>query len=71
MELDYSSIKRKIQNETCRQHGVKAKFDITNSGFSIDACCEVFINKLTIKAEKLIAEETESVVDKMLRNVFK
>jgi hypothetical protein len=70
MELDYSSIKRKIESETCRQHGLRAKFEMANSGFSINACCEIFANKLTVKAEKLIAEENETIVDKMLRNAF-
>ena len=71
MDLDYNEIKRKIERERCAEHNESAKFVKTSNGFSITACCDNFEKKMSEKAEKIVGEETENAVNKMLKNMFK
>lgn len=69
--LDYNAIKRKIESETCKSHNTKPEFKKTSNGFQINSCCEEFKNTLTDKAHKIIAEQTKSAMQKMLKKAFK
>lgn len=69
--LDYNSIKRKIENETCPQCNKKPKFEKTSKGFQVDTCCEVFDKIITDKSKKIVEEETKKAIDKMFKNGFK
>lgn len=69
--LDYNAIKRKIESESCVKHNANAEFKKTLKGFEINSCCEEFRSKLNAKAQKIVAEQTKSAMEKMLKNAFK
>ena len=69
--LDYSAIKRKIERECCSEHGENAKFIKTNDGFKMQTCCDNFGNTMSKKAEKIVGEETQNAINKMMKNIFK
>lgn len=72
MDIDYNSIKRKIENEKCTEHNQNAEFIKTKKGFKIKTiCCENFEKKMIKKGESLLTEETENAIDKMIKNMFK
>ena len=70
-DLDYSSIKRKIENQKCQEHYENPKFIKTSKGFEIKACCEKFRTEIIKKSEKIIAEETKKAIEKMMKNIFR
>jgi len=70
-ELDYNSIKRKIENQTCLEHHKNPRFIKTTKGFEIKACCESFRSELVEKSKKIIADETKKSIEKMMKNIFK
>ncbi|MDM1298190.1 hypothetical protein HXZ94_06715 [Empedobacter falsenii] len=69
--LDYNSIKRKIESETCPHCNKKPKFKQTSKGFQIDTCCEVFDKIIKKKSEKIVEEESKKAIEKMFKNGFK
>jgi len=70
-DLDYNSIKRKIESQKCSEHNENPEFRKTSKGFEIKACCENFRSELIQKSEKIIAEETKKSIEKMMKNIFK
>lgn len=70
-ELDYNSIKRKIEIQKCPEHKEHPKFIKNSKGFEIKACCENFRSQLITKSEKVIAEETEKALEKIMKGIFK
>ncbi|MEE6127864.1 hypothetical protein V2E39_10760 [Chryseobacterium arthrosphaerae] len=70
-ELDYNSIKRKIENESCSEHNKHPQFIKTFKGFEIKACCENFRSQLVEKSKKIVAEETKKTIENMMKNIFK
>lgn len=70
-ELDYNSIKRKIESQKCTEHNQNPQFIKTSKGFEIKACCENFRSQLVKKAEKIIADETQKAIEKMMKNILK
>jgi hypothetical protein len=70
-DLDYNSIKRKIESQKCPEHNETPEFIKTSKGFQIKACCENFRSELIKKSEKIIAEETKKAIEKMMKNIFK
>ncbi|SHE92320.1 hypothetical protein [Chryseobacterium takakiae] len=66
-ELDYNSIKRKIESQKCAEHNQNPQFIKTSKGFEIKACCENFRSQLVKKAEKIIADETQKAIEKMMK----
>ena len=69
--IDYNSVKRKIERERCTKHNENPKFEKTSKGFNISACCEEFRSKMLKKTEKIMAEETKLAVEKMLKKAFR
>ncbi len=69
--IDYNSVKRKIERERCSKHNKHPKFEKTSKGFNISACCEEFRSKMLKKTETIMAEETKSAVEKMLKKSFR
>lgn len=70
-DLDYSSIKRKIENQKCSEHNKNPQFIKTIKGFEIKACCENFRRDIIKRSERIIAEETQKAIEKMMKNIFK
>lgn len=70
-DLDYNSIKRKIESQKCSEHNKNPQFIKTSKGFQIKACCENFRSELVNESEKIIAEETKKAIEKMMKNIFK
>lgn len=70
-DLNYNSIKRKIESQKCSEHNKNPEFIKTLKGFEIKACCENFRSDLVKKSEKIIAEETKKSIEKMMKNIFK
>lgn len=70
-DLDYNSIKRKIENQKCSEHNKNPQFIKTSKGFEIKACCENFRSELVKKSEKIITEETKKSIEKMMKNILK
>ncbi|MDF2552267.1 MAG: hypothetical protein K0R77_1542 [Chryseobacterium sp.] len=70
-DLDYNSIKRKIETQKCSEHHKNPQFIKTSKGFEIKACCENFRSELVKKSEKIISEETKNSIEKMMKNIFK
>lgn len=70
-ELDYNSIKRKIENQTCTEHKMNPKFIKTLKGFEITACCESFRSELVEKSRKIMTDETKKTIENMIKNIFK
>lgn len=70
-DLDYNSIKRKIESQKCSEHNKNPEFIKTSKRFEIKACCENFRGELVKKSEKIIAEETKKSIEKMMKNIFK
>ncbi len=70
-DLDYNSIKRKIESQKCSEHNNNPQFIKTSKGFEIKACCENFRSELVKRSEKIIAEETKKSIEKMMKNIFK
>lgn len=71
MNLDYNSIKRKIESESCNEHHQKAVFTKTVKGFTIKACCKNFEKTIAKKAEQIVAQETKKVLEASLKKMFK
>lgn len=69
--IDYNLVKRKIEIERCPEHSEHPKFEKTNKGFSVNACCEEFRSEMLEKIKIIMAEETKSAIGKMLKNAFK
>jgi len=69
--LDYSTIKRKIENEKCREHNSHPEFVKTATGFQINSCCDDFKDRLVEEAKKIITAETKSAIQKMMKKAFK
>jgi hypothetical protein len=69
--IDFNSIKRKIEKEKCSKHNQHPKVEKTAKGFNILACCEYFRSQMTKKMEKVMAEEIKSSIEKMLKKSFK
>ncbi len=69
--IDYASVKRKIEREKCFKHNKYPKFEKTTKGFNISACCEEFQTEIVKKTEKIIAEETKSAIEKMMKKAFR
>ena len=69
--LDYTSVKRKIEREKCLKHNEHPKFERTGNGFNILACCEEFRTKMLQKTENIMADETKSAIEKMLKKTFR
>lgn len=70
-ELDYNSIKRKIESQKCPEHDEHPQFIKTSKGFEIKACCENFRSQLVKNSEKIIADEAQKAIEKMMKNIFK
>lgn len=70
-ELNYSSIKRKIESKLCNEHRTHPQFIKTSKGFEIKACCDKFRNELVKESEKFIGEETQKAIEKMMKNILK
>lgn len=62
---------RKIENEICATHSQHPKFEKTDVGFSITACCEEFRSKMLERAEEIMVEETKKTLEQMLKGMFK
>lgn len=69
--IDYNSVKRKVERELCVIHNQHPKFERTNNGFNISACCEAFQSKIVKKTETIMADEIEVAIDKMLTKAFR
>ncbi|TXD81491.1 hypothetical protein ESY86_17740 [Subsaximicrobium wynnwilliamsii] len=69
--IDYSSVKQKIERENCSKHKKHPKFEKTSKGFEILACCEEFRSDMIKRTKKIMAEETKSAIERMLKNTFK
>ncbi|WP_106915984.1 hypothetical protein [Chryseobacterium aurantiacum] len=70
-DLNYDLIKKEIESETCKEHGLHPEFVKTDDGFGIKACCQPFHEELVAKSEKIIEEETTKFLDKMMKDIFK
>ncbi len=70
-EIDYNSIKRKIENLTCVEHKKNPVFINTTNGFEIHACCDKFRNEVGEKAKEMFFYETQKLLEKPLKNIFK
>ncbi|MCX8523156.1 hypothetical protein OF897_04370 [Chryseobacterium formosus] len=70
-DLDYNSIKRKIESQKCSEHNKNPQFMKTSKGFDIKTCCENFRSELVKISERLIVEETQKAIDQVMRNAFK
>ena len=69
--IDFNSIKRKIEKDRCNKHNEHPKFEKTSKGFNITACCEEYRSKILKKTEVIVAEETKLAVEKMLKKSFR
>lgn len=69
--IDYNSVKRKIEKERCLLHNEHPKFEKTHNGFNITACCEEFRSKMIQRSESIMADETKLAIDKMMRKAFR
>jgi hypothetical protein len=52
-------------------HNLHPELIKTDEGFGIKACCEPFREKMVEKSGKMIEEETQKILEKMLKNMFK
>lgn len=70
-DLNYDQIKSKIESEVCQEHGIHPEFVKTNEGFGIKACCEPFREELVEKSGKMIEEETQKILEVIMKDLFK
>ncbi|GEJ43710.1 MULTISPECIES: hypothetical protein [unclassified Chryseobacterium] len=70
-DLNYDWIKKEIESEVCDEHSLHPELIKTDEGFGIKACCEPFREKMVEKSGKMIEEETQKILEKMLKNMFK
>ncbi|MET3036790.1 hypothetical protein ABXT08_11840 [Chryseobacterium sp. NRRL B-14859] len=70
-DLNYELIKQEIESETCKEHGLHPEFVKTEEGFGIKACCDPFRLELVQKSENMIEEQTEKLLDKIMKDMFK
>ncbi|PWN71167.1 hypothetical protein C1631_000665 [Chryseobacterium phosphatilyticum] len=70
-DLDYTLIKQEIESEICKEHDLHPEFVKTDEGFGIKACCDPFRIELVQKSEKMIEEQTEKLLDKIMKDMFK
>nr|WP_315027727.1 hypothetical protein [uncultured Chryseobacterium sp.] len=70
-DLDYSVIKQEIESEVCEEHAKHPEFVKTEEGFGIKTCCDPFRMKLVQKSEKMIEDQTERILDKIMKDMFK
>lgn len=71
LDLNYDGIKKEIESEVCETHNLHPELIKTDEGFGIKACCEPFREKMVEKSGKMIEEETQKILEKMLKNMFK
>ncbi|QIY90195.1 hypothetical protein [Chryseobacterium gallinarum] len=70
-DLNYDVIKQEIESEICGEHGIHPEFIKTEEGFGIKACCDPFRMALVQKSEKSIEEQTEKLLNKIMKDMFK
>lgn len=70
-DLNYDLIKKEIESEVCKEHGLHPELVKTDEGFGIKACCEPFREELVEKSGKKIEEETKKILDEMMKDLFK
>lgn len=70
-DLNYDQIKKEIESEVCKEHGRHPEFVKTNEDFGIKACCEPFREELVEKSGKIIEEETQKILEVMMKDLFK
>ncbi|GEM52647.1 hypothetical protein F0358_14355 [Empedobacter brevis] len=69
-DLNYDSIKNKIESEVCPIHQKNAVFVKTTESFNIAACCEDFKTEMIEKSNYIVAEETKKNIDNILKKAF-
>lgn len=69
--IDYASVKRKIQSEKCKVHNEHPRFKKTQKGFDISACCTHFRSEMLKRTKTVMTEETKSALEKMIKKAFK
>ncbi|RLJ32272.1 hypothetical protein CLU97_1723 [Chryseobacterium sp. 7] len=69
-DLNYDLIKKEIESEVCKEHGLHPELIKTDEGFGIKACCELFREELVEKSGKMIEEETKKILDEMMKDLL-
>ena len=69
--IDYNSVKRKIENEQCETHNQHPKFEKMDSKINISTCCEDFHLKMQEKAKIIMTKETTLTIENMLKEIFR
>ncbi|GEN69475.1 hypothetical protein DRF57_16870 [Chryseobacterium rhizosphaerae] len=69
INLDYALIRKEIEAQVCKEHGLHPEFVKTDDGFGIKACCEPFRIELGAKSEKMIEEETIKILTEMMKGI--
>jgi hypothetical protein len=69
-DLDYDIIKQEIESDVCKEHGLYPEFVKTDEGFGIKACCDPFRIELVQSLRKMIEEQTEKLLDKIMKDMF-
>ncbi|WP_126650409.1 hypothetical protein [Chryseobacterium aureum] len=69
-DLNYDPIKKEIESEVCKEHGLHPELVPTEEGFGIKACCEPFRKELVEKSGNMIEEQTKKILNETLKDLL-
>jgi len=71
MDLDFQSIKIRIEEDECPVHKKHPVFIQTSEGFKYETCCDKFGQVTKEKATAILQDETRRAMQKAAKNIFK
>ncbi len=69
ISMNLHSIKLKLEQSSCPEHGKHPSVTITGKTLNMSCCCEKFKEALKKKSEKLITESIQNDISSMFKKL--